>query len=202
MPILQFVQRAGRARLPLVCFLDLQMEYIADGRPLALKEHTPWSANCRELLAFARQQRIPIAHFRQLWREPLLNPATSFAGWIEEFRPRPSEMVFERALPSCYAASDFASMVEQIDDPTIVIAGLTGHSACLATAIEGYHKNHQVIYVGDASSTPSLGAFDAKTSHACVSAIIAEYAEVMSTTAAIRWLSSAHTSSAFVGGPN
>src|SRR5687767_3716332 len=89
---------------PILCFLDLQLEYVSEGRTLAVETMDPWAANCRSLLAFARQMRMPIAHFRLLQRGPLFNPATGFAGWIEEFRPRPSEMLYERAMPSCYSA--------------------------------------------------------------------------------------------------
>ena len=127
MSIIQLVQTANRADQPLVCFLDLQVEYVAEGRALALEAGTPWMENCRRLLALARAERMSIAHFRQLRRGTVLNPATGFANWIEEFRPRPSEMVFERALPSCYAAEKFASVLDYIDHPIIVLAGLTGH---------------------------------------------------------------------------
>src|SRR5207244_6459205 len=91
MHVIPFPLRSRPEGAPLMCFLDLQVEYVAEGRALALEERAPWMENCRRLLAFARAERMSIAHFRQLWRGTLLNPATPFAGWIEEFRPRPSE---------------------------------------------------------------------------------------------------------------
>src|SRR5262249_61612449 len=97
---------------------------VAEGRALALEERAPWMENCRRLLAFARRERMSIAHFRQLWRGTLLNPATPFAGWIEEFRPRPSGMVFERNLPSCYAADGFVSILHNIHSPPPLLARL------------------------------------------------------------------------------
>jgi nicotinamidase-related amidase len=188
MPIIQLVQTANRVDQPLVCFLDLQVEYVAEGRALALDACTPWMENCRELLALARAERMSIAHFRQLRRGTVLNPATGFANWIEEFRPRPSEMIFERALPSCYAAERFASVLDHIDHPVVILAGLTGHGACLATVLDGFHRRHRFIYVSDASSTPRLGALDTAASHACVTEIIGCYAEVSTTEKITRWL--------------
>jgi nicotinamidase-related amidase len=199
MPIIQLVQAANRVDQPLVCFLDLQLEYVAEGRALALEASTPWMENCRRLLALARSERMSIAHFRQLRRGTVLNPATGFANWIEEFRPRPSEMVFERALPSCYAAERFASVLDHIDHPVIVLAGLTGHGACLATVLDGFHRRHRFIYVSDASSTPRLGSLDAVTSHACVTEIIGDYAEVGSTEGTIKWLRGLTTKAGRVG---
>jgi nicotinamidase-related amidase len=188
MSVIQLVQTASRANPPLVCFLDLQVEYVAEGRALALEDATPWMENCRQLLAFARAERMSIAHFRQLRRGTVLNPATGFANWIEEFRPRPSEMVFERAMPSCYAAEKFASVLDHIDHPTVVLAGLTGHGACLATVLDGFHRRHHFIYVSDASATPRLGNLDCGASHACVTDIIGCYAEVSSTDKIVNWL--------------
>jgi nicotinamidase-related amidase len=202
MPIVQFLKRPCREQQPLICFVDLQVEYVAEGRALALDEVACWTANCRELLSFAREQRRPIAHFRQLRREPLLNPATSFSGWIEEFRPRPSEMVFERALPSCYAATEFAAVLDHIDNPTIILAGLTGHGACLATVLDGFHRRHHYIFVRDASWTPPIDPLDAPATHACVSAIIGDYAEVSTTAGIIRWLGSVNSKAENVGGLN
>jgi nicotinamidase-related amidase len=202
MPIVQFLKRPSREHQPLICFVDLQVEYVAEGRALALEEVTAWTKNCRELLSVARAQRRPIAHFRQLRRGPFLNPATSFACWIEEFRPRPSEMVFERDLPSCYTSTDFASVLDHIDNPTIILAGLTGDGACLATVLEGFHRRHHYIFVRDASWTPRLGVLDGPASHACVSAIIGEYAEVSSTASIIRWLGHATSKAESVGGLN
>ena len=188
MPTLHLVHTASRTDRPLICFLDLQMEYVADGRALALEARAPWTENCRQLLELARAERMSIAHFRQLRRGTVLNPATGFANWIDEFRPRPSEMIFERSLPSCYAAERFASVLDHIDHPIIVMAGLTGHGACLATVLDGFHRRHRIIYVSDASCTPRLGVLDAAAAHACVTEIIGCYAEVSSTEKIISWL--------------
>lgn len=200
MRVIRFHPRPRYESAPLVCFLDLQIEYVADGRGLALEERTPWMDNCRRLLAFARAERMSIAHFRQLWRGTLLNPATAFAGWIEEFRPRASELVFERELPSCYSADGFTSVLDNIELPRLVLAGLTGHGACLATVLDGFHRKHQITFVRDASSTPKLGSFSATASHACLAEVIACYAEVMSTEQTIGWLSGAASKVNATGG--
>lgn len=175
--------------LPLVCFIDLQVEYVSTGRALAVGETEPWIGNCRRLLAFAREKGLPIAHFRQLRRGPFLNPATSFSGWIEEFRPRPSEMVFERAMPSCYAADGFARVASNLDNPFLVIAGLMSSGACLATAIDGFHRQHTSLFVSDASWSPPLGSASAEESNDFASEVIRQYSDVMTTKGLIEWLS-------------
>lgn len=175
--------------LPLVCFIDLQVEYVSTGRALAVGETEPWIGNCRRLLAFAREKGLPIAHFRQLRRGPFLNPATSFSGWIEEFRPRPSEMVFERAMPSCYAADGFARVTSNLDNPFLVLAGLMSSGACLATAIDGFHRQHTSLFVSDASWSPQLGTASAEVSNDFATEVIRQYSDVMTTKGLIEWLS-------------
>lgn len=191
MPVIPFQQRLINLGVPLICFLDLQIEYISQGRALALEEQIPWMENCRRLLSLARAKRMSIGHFRQLWKTPFLNPATEFSSWIDEFRPRPSEMTFERDSPSCYAAHEFVSVLNNIENPHILVAGLTGHGACLATVLDGYHRKHHITFVNDASWTPALGSLTAAASHTCVTDIIACYAEVVPTNRTLEWLSGA-----------
>jgi len=188
MPVIPFQQRPMFVGAPLICFLDLQVEYVSEGRALALDQQMPWIENCRRLLSFARGERMSIAHFRQLWKGTFLNPATRFSSWIDEFRPRPSEMTFERQSPSCYAADGFVSVLDNIESPHLILAGLTGHGACLATVLEGFHRKHRITFVSDASWTPALGLFTPAISHSCVAAIIACYAEVVSTDRIMQWL--------------
>jgi len=183
-PISRFRPRSQ----PLMCFVDLQVEYVSPGRALAVEETDPWMGNCRRILAFAREQRLPIAHFRQLRRDAYLNAATSFASWIDEFKPLPSEMVFERSLPSCYSADPFADMAENIDDPLIVIVGLTSSGACLATAVDSFHRQHACCFVSDASWSRPLGSANARQTNAFAGEIIRQYSSVLSTAETIIWL--------------
>lgn len=188
MNVVPFLSPAPRGAKPLICFVDLQVEYIAGNRELALTDREPWTSNCRLLLATARARRLPIAHFRQLRRESLFNEATEFADWIDEFRPRPFEMVFERSKPSCYTAERFADFMRSLTDPTMVLAGLTGAGACLATAVDALHRGHRCVFVGDASSTPSLDDLDEAASQRVVSELMRGFAEVVPTRRAIEWI--------------
>jgi len=174
---------------PVLCFVDLQQEYVSQGRALAVDEVEPWRSNCSRLLSFAREQRMPIAHFRQLRRGAFLNPATNFASWIEEFRPRPSEMVFERAMPSCYSAEGFSAVIDNIDNPILVVAGLTSSGACLATLLDSFHRNHAGCFISDASWSQPLGSVSGGEANGFSTEIIRQYSDVMTTEELIQWLS-------------
>jgi isochorismate hydrolase len=172
-----------------ICFFDLQREYVSPGRPVALQRTDPWLQNCRTLLAFARRSKLQIAHFRRLGRSAIFNPVTEWSQWIEEFRPNPaSEMAFERDSPSPYVCQGFARFIESIQDPCLVIAGLTGTHACLTTAIESYVRGHQAIFVGDASASPALGSAPAESVHSVITDLIGLYAQVTTTEKLMGWL--------------
>ena len=91
--------------------VDLQQEYIASPRVLALEETKGALANCRAALAHARAMGLPVAFARWIDRTPLFNKATRFSRWIEGFEPHGVDMIFERNRPSCYASADFAEVM-------------------------------------------------------------------------------------------
>jgi hypothetical protein len=88
-------------------------------------------------------------------------------------------MVFERAMPSCYASSEFAQMAQQ--SRRLVLAGLFGESSCLATLVEGFGRNHHFTYLADASVSRESGGLSADEVHRGVAGIASRYCEVLST---------------------
>ena len=181
--------RLRQRNTPILCFVDLQREYASHGRALAVDEIEPWMSNCARLLSFAGEQRLPIAHLRQLRRGAFLNPATDFAAWMDEFRPRPSEMVFERSMPSCYSADGFSAVIDNIDDPVVVVAGLTSSGACLATLLDCFHRNHSGCFISDTSWSQPLGSASGEEANSFSTEIIRQYSDVMTTEELIQWLS-------------
>jgi len=185
MSVIQFPRAADPSRSQIVVFVDLQREYIADGRAHALSRREPWWSNCLRLLDFAREQGYPVAHFRQIRREPFFNAATPFADWIEEFRPRPHEMVFERDKPSCYSNESFGALLDSFSDPSYLLVGLTGEAGCLSTMMESHHRGHRATLVADASDSRALGVYDETVVHDVVAEIAATFGDVTLTSHAI-----------------
>ena len=147
--------------------VDLQQEYIASPRVLALEETKGALANCRAALAHARAMGLPVAFARWIDRTPLFNKATRFSRWIEGFEPHGVDMIFERNRPSCYASADFAEVMSA-GGGSFVLAGFAGEAACLATAIDAFHRGHTVTYLADASASHALDDIAAKEVHRVV----------------------------------
>jgi len=178
------------SRVPLIAFVDLQAEHIAQERPYSVSNIEPWFENLKLLLESARKMRFPIAHFRQIRSDIFFNEKSIYSNWIEDFRPRGNEAIYQRALPSCYSNKPFSTYIERIKKPLIVLAGLVADQACLSTVIEAHHRGHQVIYVSDASSNPQLGSLSEEKSHDIVTEIISIYAEVSTTDKVLKKLQS------------
>lgn len=134
---------------------------------------------CRAVLGYARGCGFPIAFVRHNSPAPSFLATQACPSWIHDIRPRRSEMVFERAMPSCYASSEFAQMAER--NRKLVLAGLFGESSCIATLVEGFGRNHHFIYLADASISRESCGISAADMHRGVAAIASRYCEVMST---------------------
>jgi nicotinamidase-related amidase len=167
--------------VPVLVLVDLQQEYEITGRPLALPHIAPALVNCRRALDHARASGIQVAHVRWIGA-PLFRAGTRFARWIEGFEPQACDMVFDRDRPSCYASPAFADAMDRGNSP-LVIAGFPGEAACLATAIDGFHRGQEVIFLSDASASHALDGLPAAEIHRSVVAIMRAFADVTDTRA-------------------
>ena len=158
----------------------MQQEYLAQPRMLAISGIDHALDNCRRVLDHARRIGLPVAFVRTVSESPFFNRATPFVRWIEGFEPSRSEMVFERASPSCYSSEPFTALVNQ-SHGGIVLVGFAGESACLSTLIDAFHRNHKVTYLCDASASHALDDMSADDIHRAVSRISGLYGEVYET---------------------
>jgi nicotinamidase-related amidase len=161
-------------------FVDMQQEYLAKPRLLAICEIDRALDNCRKVLDHSRRVGLPVAFIRMLNESAFFNRATPFVRWIEGFEPHRNEMVFERSSPSCYSCEPFTTLVNQ-SRGGIVLAGFAGESACLSTLIDAFHRNHKVTYLCDASASHALDDMSADEIHRAVSKISGIYGEVFET---------------------
>jgi nicotinamidase-related amidase len=172
---------ANSSSVPIVLFVDMQQEYLAQPRLLAISEIDRALDNCRRVLGHSRQIGLPVAFIRMVNESAFFNRATPFVRWIEGFEPYRNEMVFERGSPSCYSSEPFTALVNQ-SRGGIVLVGFAGESACLSTMIDAFHRNHKVAYLCDASASHALDDMSADDIHRAVSRISALYGDVYETT--------------------
>ena len=121
-----------------------------------------------------------VRRVRWIDRTPLFNKATRFSRWIEGFEPHGVDMIFERNRPSCYASADFAEVIGS-GGGSFVLAGFAGEAACLATAIDAFHRGHTVSYLTDASASHALDDISANDVHRVVSGVVGLYGDTITT---------------------
>lgn len=166
--------------IPTLVLVDLQQEYIAPPRGLAIPEIQSAIDNCAAALKCARTIGLPVAHMRWTGNAAFFNAATRYGNWIDGFTPLGSEMIFERAQPSCYSSERFSEVMGRGKE-NFVLAGFAGESACLATIIEAFHRNHHVTYLDDASGSHALEGFDSQSCHKMIGRLASLYGTTMST---------------------
>lgn len=165
---------------PCLVLIDMQKEYVAGQRLMAMPNARAALTKCSNALHHARSMGFPVAHVRQISRSSYFNPATEFSGWIDGFQPVGADMIFDRSLPSCYTNRQFADLMDSCGGH-FVIAGFAGETACLSTAIDAYHRSHRFTFLADASASHHLGKLSAESVHETTTAIIAVYGRVIDT---------------------
>ncbi len=190
MTIVNFKAYADPRAVPTLVLVDLQQEYISTPRALALNGASAALDNCSVALRHARELGFPVAHMRWIDQAPFFNSHSRFSRWIEGFEPNGADMIFERNRPSCYTSKDFAEIIGRGGAP-FVLAGFAGETACLATAIEAFHRGHTFTYLHDASASHALEHADAEEVHRTVSEIIRLYGKTMDTNS---WMNSTRQS--------
>ncbi len=170
---------------PLAIFIDLQREFLLEGRPMRIAGIRAAIDNCQKLLIAARENRLAIAHIRLSPKAVAFNECAGGSDWIEGFTPYGSEMVFERLSPSAYSNPNFLRMMEENGGTAAILAGLCGSTSCLATLIDAERYKHNVAFVFDAS-TSNAKSFDKESViHDAAVQIASQFVEVISTSAAI-----------------
>lgn len=172
---------ANSANVPTVVLADMQQEYLAAPRMLAIPDIDLALANCERILLHCRKVGLPVAFMRSLGESAFFNRASPFARWIDGFEPQRNEMTFERSSPSCYSSEPFAAMMNQ-SPGGFVLAGFAGESACLSTLVDAFHRRHKVTFLHDASASHALDDVTAAEVHRAVSKIGGLYGEVYETT--------------------
>jgi nicotinamidase-related amidase len=177
-----------QARVPTLVLVDLHQAHSSEAEvDLRTNDFIAALEQCRAALSHARRHDLPVAFVRHISppRSFLANPA--YPSWLGDIRPRRSDMIFERAFPSCYASSEFAQMALRSRD--LVLAGLFGETSCLATLMEGYGRGHAFTYLADASVSRGVDSIPPDQMHRSVTAIASIYSDVCSTQAWMRRIS-------------
>ena len=112
------------------------------------------------MLSLWRENLWPVLHLKRIAQAAWFNPASNLTDWIEEFRPRPGEMVFEHPLPSAYSSTRFAEYMSSMKNIRCAVMGFSLDETILSTAVEGFHRGHRYQVIADAAACAGGGIGD------------------------------------------
>ena len=171
-----------RWEAPTLVLVDIHADHPAAAeRDPERKDFLAALKNCGTVLNYARQHDLPVAFVRHISPPQSFLATRAYPSWLGDIRPRRSDMIFERAFPSCYASNEFAQMAHRSKE--MVLAGLFGETSCLATLVEGYGRSHAFTYLADASVSRGRQGISPDELHRSMVGIASIYSNVSSTDA-------------------
>jgi ureidoacrylate peracid hydrolase len=167
---------------PVLVLIDIQKEYVTQGRPFFIESIGPSLQNCRTILDHARKKQWKIVHVRHFSSQgEIFNASNEYSGFVEGFEPILNEIEINKAVPSCYSSDKFKTIMDDNKDNDIIIIGYGSTMCCLSTIIEGYHRKQKVIFVKDASAAKKGMKFSEKDTHESVCDVVNIYSKVLTT---------------------
>jgi nicotinamidase-related amidase len=128
------------SKAPLLLCVDLQNEFLAEGRPHSISDAKKIIANCQDVLIGWRRKMWPVVHLKRIAKAAYFNPASNLTDWVNDAKPLPAEMTFEHPLPSAYSSVKFSEYMANIDKLRCVVIGFSLEVSIIATVIEGFHR--------------------------------------------------------------
>ncbi len=157
------------APTPILVMMDLHHAELEDPNSLQVLDC------CKNLLAYARELGIRVAHSDRILADPIPVLKMAKKAISEILRPHVDEMVFERFGASCYSNSTFASLLSVMPRPHLILVGWNLNRTGLATCLDAHQMGHDVTVLSDACLCRNLSA---PMDHACIIEMVSHVASV------------------------
>jgi len=161
--------------------IDIQREYISQGRPFHIQGIGPSLNNAYTMLCFARSQGWPIVHVQHKQDGDLFNHTSDKSDFIDGFIPEANETLAVKSNYSSFSSDAFARFAADHPDHELVVVGYGTTMCCLSTIVDGYHRGHRFALVEDACAARSAKDFSEKSMHDHAIAILGPFARIAQT---------------------
>jgi hypothetical protein len=144
---------------PWLLCLDLQREFVAEGRPLrgpAVKRRVE---ACRALLGHARDAGWPVIHVHRRRESGLFGAASEFSRPVESLEPLAREALFFRSGLSAFTAPGLRRLVPPAPGTRVFLAALSLDNGCLATVMHAADIGLKVTVAEDVLGAAPLGPY-------------------------------------------
>ncbi|HEX6734952.1 MAG TPA: isochorismatase family protein [Azonexus sp.] len=140
--------------------IDYQNEYRQG--PLALPDEATASAAAIRLRNWAEQLGLLVIHVQHQApaASPLFAAGSPGAGALAGLAPAAGQPLVVKRLPSAFAGTELAEVLQGAAIDTLLIAGYMTHNCVDSTARDAFHRGYRVGIVGEACATRDLPAAD------------------------------------------
>jgi len=138
--------------------IDLQNDYFPGGK-MELEGSLEASLRAREILAFFRDQGLPVVHIQHLAARPeatFFLPGTEGVQIHQHVEPLPAEVVFPKNYPNSFRNTPLLDHLINLQVHKIVVCGMMTHMCVDATVRAAFDYGLEVTVIHDACATRAL----------------------------------------------
>ncbi len=158
--------------------MDMQKEQQVSRRGFVGHDFNARLSGCAEVLANWRANNWPIIHLKRVAQAAWFNPVSSLTSWIEGWTPLPGEEVFEHSLPSAYSSQRFAEFMNNLHNTSCCLIGFSLEEAILATAVDAFHRGHDIRVMEKAAFAQNNGVSDDIAYRKVLVGVVGKFAQI------------------------
>lgn len=164
----------------LILVIDIQNEYISEGRPFYIKDIADSLSKAKQLIQAGRENHVPIWHVAHKKDGKVFSKDSQLSDFITGFEPVEGELVFIKDMYSCFSSEEFTQKISALKPEEIIILGYGSSMCCLCTIIDGIHRGFNFTLASDATASKPCGNISEKEMHQSAINILTQYAKIAS----------------------
>jgi nicotinamidase-related amidase len=173
---------------PALVIIDVQNEYFAPEGLWALPDAEAALAHIQELLAAARDARLPVFHVVHENLDPqgpVFRPGSRNVEMRAGLDVRTGEQRILKHYPGAFTQTPLEAYLRRAGADTLIICGFMTHMCCDTTTRQASERGYSVWFASDATATRDLKLGDKviphQTIHESTLAVMTRFATVLST---------------------
>lgn len=151
--------------VPILLCMDLQMEFVAPGRPWADPDGEAVAARCAEMIELARESGWTLVHAQLHPGGPMM-AGDGLPQPIPGCEPRPGEVLLRRAGVSAYAHPDMAGILEGAMGAPSFMIGFSAPMSLTSTLLDAEERGHGLALIDDTVGAADVGEWGAEHTRA------------------------------------
>jgi nicotinamidase-related amidase len=152
---------------PALLIIDMQNDFVLEGRPLRVASARTVIPKIREILAVFRAKKLPVFHIVRIHRkdgsdveitrqelfrkQPFAVEGTPGAAIVDELAPLPGEYVIPKIRMSAFIGTGLDLMLRNIGITELVVTGVQTPNCIRTTVFDAIAYNYPVVLAGDAT---------------------------------------------------